>query len=186
MSTRGCVAIKKERTWEGVYNHFDSYPSGLGQDLWDYLQGKDLKEFAEELLNFGDWREYLNGGICEYCGKKLGQPCNISVSNIDLVDRIGYPDPESKYHDHSNPDEPSMTPKNSDFLFIEWKYVVDVKNKLILVHDSVEVSGKFRGKKSEEGYQEPLYKLRLLWTWKISGKKPNFKKLEQELWDKDE
>ena len=122
MSTRGCVAIKTEDGWRGVYTHWDSYPTGLGKELWDYLHkvendnrgylclecsrtfegrlllpvehdgqitaykrpycrakaGRDLKEFAERLLQFGDWREYLNSGVCNYCGKCAGQPCNIS------------------------------------------------------------------------------------------------------------
>ena len=122
MSTRGCVAIKTEEGWRGVYNHWDSYPTGLGKELWDYLHevkrddrayrclkcgkeftgnlmvpvyfnqqivvlkcpycrgraGRDLNEFAERLLQFGDWREYLNDGVCEYCGKRIGQPCSIS------------------------------------------------------------------------------------------------------------
>lgn len=83
MSTRGAVAIKNgsdiTKDWIGVYNHFDSYPNGLGRDLWEHLQDKDIKRFADELLSYGDWREYLNGGICEYCGQKKGQPCNIGA-----------------------------------------------------------------------------------------------------------
>ncbi|KXA90372.1 hypothetical protein AKJ61_00800 [candidate division MSBL1 archaeon SCGC-AAA259B11] len=62
MSTRGCVAIKREDGWEGIYNHFDSYPTGLGADLWERLQEVNLSEFAENLLNFTEWRDYLNGG----------------------------------------------------------------------------------------------------------------------------
>lgn len=123
MFTRGCVAIKTDDGWKGVYNHWDSYPTALGKDLWDHLHeakkgdshtyhclecgkcfkdnllvavhhheqivaykcpycrgkiGRDLNEFAEKLLQFVDWREYLNNGVCEYCGKRLGQPCSIS------------------------------------------------------------------------------------------------------------
>jgi len=85
MSTRGCVAIKQGEGWRGVYNHWDSYPTGLGKEVWDHLhysviQGVvNLQQFAEELLEYGDWREYLNNGVCEYCGKRLGQPVNINV-----------------------------------------------------------------------------------------------------------
>lgn len=79
MSTRGCVAIGTEAKWTGVYNHYDSYPTGLGKELWDHLRGKDLTKFAEEMLRYDDWRNYLNGGTCEYCGKKgQGQPHGIS------------------------------------------------------------------------------------------------------------
>ena len=79
MSTRGCVAIGTEAEWKGVYNHWDSYPTGLGEELWGHLKGKDLKRFAEELLSYDDWRNYLSGGICEYCGKRgHGQSHTIS------------------------------------------------------------------------------------------------------------
>ncbi len=83
MSTRGCVAIGTPAKWRGVYNHWDSYPTGLGQEVWIHLQtvlkeGKTLGEFARELLFYDDWRAYLNKGICEYCGKRTTQPHSIS------------------------------------------------------------------------------------------------------------
>lgn len=83
MSTRGSVAIGSPEKWRGVYNHWDSYPTGLGQEVWIHLQevlkdGKMLEEFARELLTYDDWRAYLNRGICEYCGKRTTQPHSIS------------------------------------------------------------------------------------------------------------
>ncbi len=84
MGTRGCVAIGTDEKWRGVYNHWDSYPTGLGRRVWLHIrkkwieQGRDPKEFPKKLLEYGDWREYLNDGVCKYCGKKLGQPCNIN------------------------------------------------------------------------------------------------------------
>ncbi|MBC7219282.1 MAG: hypothetical protein H5T49_04030 [Hadesarchaea archaeon] len=87
MSTRGCVAIKTGTGWRGVYNHCDSYPSGLGKELWDHLKGKDLKKFAEELLRFDDWWNYLAEGVCPYCGRRgLSQPHSISV---EILNRLG-------------------------------------------------------------------------------------------------
>jgi hypothetical protein len=78
LSTRGCVAVKTGTGWRGVYNHSDSYPTGLGKELWEHLKGKDLKKFAEELLRFDDWRNYLAGGVCPYCGRRgLSQPHSI-------------------------------------------------------------------------------------------------------------
>ncbi len=83
MSTRGSVAIGTPSNWRGVYNHWDSYPTGLGRDVWQHLQevlanGTSLEEFARELLTYDDWRAYLNRGICEYCGKRTSQPHTIS------------------------------------------------------------------------------------------------------------
>jgi hypothetical protein len=40
MSTRGIIAWpEKTMGWEGVYHHWDSYPSGLGKALWHSLHG---------------------------------------------------------------------------------------------------------------------------------------------------
>jgi hypothetical protein len=91
MSTRGCVGVyTKGKAWRGVYNHSDSYPTGLGQEVFDHLKKVDLKEFAKNILTYSDWREYQNGGVCEYCGKKgVGQPCNISgvIYGFSLLNR---------------------------------------------------------------------------------------------------
>lgn len=83
MSTRGCVAIGTPENWRGVYNHWDSYPTGLGQEVWVHLQtlrtqGGTLGDFARELLTYDDWRAYLNRGMCQYCGKHTTQPHSIS------------------------------------------------------------------------------------------------------------
>ena len=83
MSTRGCVAIGTPDAWRGVYNHYDSYPTGLGVAFWQHLQellkeGKSPEDFARELLAYDDWRAFLNKGICEYCGRHTSQPHSIS------------------------------------------------------------------------------------------------------------
>lgn len=139
MSTRGCVAIAKGDGFRGVYNHFDSYPTGLGKELWAHLQGRDLEQFAKELLQYGDWREYLNGGTCEYCGKEAGQPCDISgvifalaghqpIPEIQMnLSRTGYADPEAKHHKHVSAEDAQMTDQDADPLFIEWVYVLAPK-----------------------------------------------------------
>lgn len=82
MSTRGCVAVGNEKEYKGVYNHWDSYPSGLGKDVWDMIQERGIREVAEGILQYGDWREYVNIGVCEYCGKKVGQPHSISIFGV--------------------------------------------------------------------------------------------------------
>jgi hypothetical protein len=72
------VAVKRGDGWAGVYNHCDSYPTWLGRELWKHLRGTDLKLFAEELLRYDDWRNYLAGGVCPYCGGRgLSQPHSI-------------------------------------------------------------------------------------------------------------
>lgn len=86
MSTRGCVAFGTPEKWRGVYNHFDSYPTGLGREVWERAivnlaspaNPRGLLVWRDKVLNFDDWRAYLAGGICEYCGKPAGQPHSIN------------------------------------------------------------------------------------------------------------
>ena len=136
MGTRGVVAIKQGDSWRGVYNHYDSYPEGLGADLFEHLQGKDLHQFAKDLMRFDDWRDYLGGGVCPYCGGVgLGQPHSISmaISEATSSGSTKFPDPERKYHKHSYDSKKrgeikaNCTPddEKNDALWWEWVYIVD-------------------------------------------------------------
>ena len=167
MSTRGCVAIGDKKKWEGVYNHFDSYPSGLGKELYEHLRGKGvdgLKKFAAELLKYDDWRNYLAQGLCEYCGQKgFGQAHSISgvisiqidgiprtETEIEVINNrkeTGFPDPLAKWHSHGNVDE-HMNQDNSDALFIEWVYVIDPEFQKMYVF----THGRAKGEHEEVSY----------------------------------
>lgn len=165
MSTRGCVAVKTEEGWRGIYNHYDSYPTGLGRELWEELEEVDSNDFSENLIEFTDWREYLNDGVCKYCGKKgLGQLVSISAkitgfdrdydedSSLGIdeeikekIEETGYPDPEAEYHEHTldgdiTVEDQQITHREPDPLFVEWVYVVDPEQEkmIILTHKSVE------------------------------------------------
>jgi hypothetical protein len=65
MGTRGSVAWKRSNgTWTGVYNHFDSYPEGLGSELWHTLEGMqfDIPGLIAKLKKVRRW-ENLNDHI---------------------------------------------------------------------------------------------------------------------------
>jgi len=186
MATRGCVGVKTGNLeWRGIYNHWDSYPTGLGKDVWDYLHsdGVDLDQFCKEILEYTDWREFLNKGVCPYCGKKgVGQPCNISgriygwdKNGRELFEKTieqcedkeirenliktGYPDPEAKYHSHHNK-KAGILSKNAkyDALFIEWAYIIDPALRQLEIYKGVRAKGYhyvegIRGKFKENNYQ---------------------------------
>lgn len=55
-STKGVIAGKNKKGWLGVYNHYDSYPSGLGQAIWDKVkwyeqQGMSLQDAVHTLVS---------------------------------------------------------------------------------------------------------------------------------------
>src|SRR5271169_1739417 len=52
MGTRGAYGFIVDEVEKVTYNHFDSYPSGLGKDILTFLSGKDLnllKENAQKI-----------------------------------------------------------------------------------------------------------------------------------------
>ena len=52
MSTRGAIAWKTDWGWEGVFNRYDSYPSGLGAEIWNAIHGEfggDVRRYIDSL-----------------------------------------------------------------------------------------------------------------------------------------
>ena len=161
MATRGCVGVVQGDTFRGVYNHWDSYPQGLGIDVQDKLieeveKGKTLEQICSELLQYTTWEEYCRQGICKYCGQK-GSPHSISALLVSPVRKLrnantqekleiywnikkyGYPDPQCKWHKHDRepsepPDKYQVTEDNVDDFGIEYMYLIDpVKEELVVV-----------------------------------------------------
>lgn len=50
MGTRGLMAFTLDKNTKAMYNHFDSYPSGLGRDIAKWLGDMDLEEAKEKFL----------------------------------------------------------------------------------------------------------------------------------------
>jgi len=113
MSTRGCVAVGNRRSWKGIYNHSDSYPGGLGRDVFTrarahaqstaYVSPRaGLQVFGEALFHFTRWETFVtNGSGHQYTG-----------------------------HIHSTEPDP---------LHIEWVYVIDSEAEALHVLASKEV-----------------------------------------------
>ena len=47
MSTRGIYGIRKNNVDKTTYNHFDSYPSGLGKQISKFFADADLAKLGE-------------------------------------------------------------------------------------------------------------------------------------------
>jgi hypothetical protein len=99
-----------------------------------------VQGLIDALKPWGDWREMENGGICEYCGKCVGQPHSISGQIYML--KIGkqsdesalsqFVDSDAKYHSHGNASEDQFNPFD-DPLFMEWIYLLDPTKNVIEV-----------------------------------------------------
>ena len=69
MSTRGYVGIRMNNEDKGGYNHFDSYPSGLGSEILIFLKNKTIQNISSIFNDIGnvetnekedsfDWRKH--------------------------------------------------------------------------------------------------------------------------------
>ena len=55
MGTRGLMGVRVDGVDKLTYNHWDSYPSGLGQDILEYLQTANMDEEVEKAkIEIGD------------------------------------------------------------------------------------------------------------------------------------
>ena len=124
----------------------------LGAALYEHLirrtlEGKTLAEIGDDILKFDDWRNYLKGGVCEYCGKIAGQPHSIrgDIATAKRSDSGKYPDPDAKYHEHGDLTDvraEQITSANPNPLFLEWVYIIDPKADVIHVlrHESCKLT----------------------------------------------
>lgn len=189
MSTRGAVGIGNKKKWRAVYNHWDSYPTGLGKEVWKRIKKVGLKNFSSELLKYRDWREYLNEGICEYCGKKVGQPHSIGSEIFMAKKKPGYyPDTEIKHHKHSKSGKgDQITTEDADPLFIEWIYIIEVKKRMfhVFMNKSDEFTkGAIREKPfiRKDGftdYGHCAYKHTLFGSYDIDGDEPKWEEIDR-------
>lgn len=150
MSTQGVVAVGDLTGWRGIYNNSDSYPTCLGANIRATLVekiagGQSLRSISENILLFDDWRNFISGGVCPYCGKITTQPHSMSS---DLVMNAGspddFPDPECLRHSHEAMDLEDLQITNEDIdaePYLEWIYIINVKSRLIHVIDNRERYG---------------------------------------------
>lgn len=121
MSTRGAIAKPHGDGWIGVYQHYDSYPHGLGKALWwlyHWVFAGDVELMQAELIDAhpGGWsnigcEETATGGRVTgecYCHSRGGQ-------DPDMILTCRCPADNSE----CNP------------LFIEWAYVLSEGGMLV-------------------------------------------------------
>lgn len=150
MGTRGCIAVKQNNSWIGIYCSHDSYPLNLNSDLIYNLlkwlsKNRSLQDFCNELLKYSDWEHFKRSGLCPYCGcLNTGTPYNMSgvlVYNDDIPNYIktrlkkyGVKDPFVEFHEHDDNDF-KITPQNYKTYMIEYIYIIDPENYTIEVID---------------------------------------------------
>jgi hypothetical protein len=160
MSTRGCIAFAKEvgtnqTEWEGRYHHSDSYPTGLGRELW--------KQFREHFGgNFGAARQFFfvnhPAGFSTILGADLLMPCGYEDDYTKGYEKLpdGRPDFSKPLphgarcfcHGNHHEKEDTWTDKD-DTSDLQWLYVFADTGYTVELRVSRSVA---TSKKDAEGY----------------------------------
>ena len=172
MSTRSCLAYKTKTGFEGVYCHWDGYPTNRGAQIWDLLMDKFILNKGKIGVS-NDGSKAIQSFIDIYIkGHKGGWssfPTECHCHSPEFVMRDGF-------------HEETMTDKTADALFIEWVYVIDSKNKKMEIYIVARTEGETE-ETSPDGkrkWKTPNYKHYLVCVCDIDPDKaiPNWEFVE--------
>jgi hypothetical protein len=112
MSTRSCIGRKTKSGFEAVYHHWDGYPSGVGQTLFQIRKShfkNDTKKMVNFLLSKPGW-------------STINKDWDMPVAEMDS-DKVE--DGGPIYYDASRADQELLTNKNASGSGCEYAYIFE-------------------------------------------------------------
>lgn len=97
MSTRGSFGFHENGKDELYYNHWDSYPDGLGAAFINFLKGKDEDNWITDIMSDPDARNdyfILDSLFCEYA-----YIFNKDTNELEVYCGFQKKPPKGRYHD---------------------------------------------------------------------------------------
>jgi len=152
MSTRSVIATTQGDGWQGVYCHFDGYPTCRGPRLWKVLSdcGFDRDRFEAEVLtpHPGGYSSFPETCYCH--------------------------DPR---HDPTNVMRYTEADEEASALFIEWVYVVG--RNVLTIYTCVP-TGEERRCENDDGrwWMEPAYRWVVVTQVPLDGPEPDWQAIE--------
>ena len=180
MSTRSCLAYKTtEKGFEGIYCHWDGYPTNRGKQIWEILmQQFVLNRGKPGIANQGNTalQAFVDIYIKGHRGGWSVFPKECYCHSAEFVMRDGAKD-----------NEPFLTEKTVDPLFIEWVYILDVANKQLIIYTGARAKGEHEEKslnretKEVRRWSSPNYKHYFVCELDINpdAKEPDWKAIEK-------
>jgi len=148
MSTRGVIGLVVGKKKFGIYNHFDSYPDGLGDEVVNFISGLTptrLKKFKNNVKAL----TCVKKDPSEAEKKYYSDYADLSVSEQSLDDWY------CLLHSFQGSDgldyiargvckhiDNAWSEIKSKGSWTEWAYVLDLDNKTMEVYDSQKKAGK--------------------------------------------
>lgn len=174
MGTRGFITFVIDGSEKTVYNHFDSYPEGLGADCLRWLRsvlGADVEAVADQaraLAPVPD-REPTDAEVDrlrQYINRNVGDQ---SVRDWYCLLRETQGDPAAILQAGLYEDAGSFP---ADSLMAEWGYVVDFDTQVFEVYEGFQTAahseGRFTSRPIESySIDTQYYPVRLVASWKF-------------------
>jgi hypothetical protein len=160
MGTRGLYGFVINGETKATYNHWDSYPSGLGNEIKDFLSNNPyevIREVARKIRVVASDAEPTADDICKY-GKYYDENVNGgSVKDYYALLR----DLQGKLQSYIEDPELDIMIDNKDFiqdsLFCEWAYLINFDTGNLEIYQGFRKSPPFHnrysnGKSDGQGY----------------------------------
>lgn len=169
MGTRGAIAFVCDGVEKVTYNHFDSYPSGLGMVMLGWLRHADLDATREAVRNLRMVDDTTEPGDQEWeaawLSARYGNPGVSTGSDWYSLLRETQGNPDAIL-DAGVAGDASGFPQDS--LFCEWAYVVDLDSETFEVYEGFQRSGPVTGRWSHCGPEDGYWPVSLLRSWPLS------------------
>ena len=161
MGTRGACGFYSQGTEKVTYNHYDSYPVGLGNQMIEYLDTKDRdideirKDFDKiQLVKETSRPSKKQIKICRNAGLS-----DLTVSDKEITDwyclmRLAQGDLTQNVQSGLMIDSREFL---YDSLFCEWAYIINIDNSLLEVYKGDQKSageGRYSNRKSSNSLSE--------------------------------
>lgn len=140
MGTRGTFGYRKNKEDKLMYNHWDSYPDGLGQNMLEYVKMYSTKEMNEvyDRIKFIE-----NDENFEKSGKMEG-----IIHDRDIYLSAFHKDPTILMPEDNN--------FIKDSLFCEWGYIINLDTECLEVWKGFQTvsqkGNRYGRKKNADGY----------------------------------
>ena len=151
MGTRGCVAFQHEGEIVGWYNHFDSYPDGLGADVLDKIKQHDNETLLKALQSINFINQNDDDAEDFYENHKV-------IFEMDWVKEL-----IGSYKQFTLQDGTSFL---KDGLFCEWAYIFNFDEGTLEVRSGF---ARFPDEKHPDWFYEPNYDSETFYTNELAN-----------------
>ena len=140
MGTRGIYGYRKNKQDKLMYNHYDSYPEGLGQNMLEYIKmysNKEINDICDSIKFVENDKNF-----------QIQQEMEAKIQSREVY--------LSSFHKDSTILMPEDNGFIKDSVFCEWRYIVNLDTECLEVWRGFQIvsqkDNRYGRKKNSDGY----------------------------------